>query len=169
MGTHCENCGAPFEEGLASCAYCDMPIVGRSAGVRCPDCAELNTADRRACAQCGRAFTKGCVFCGKVAFLTATACPGCNEAFAGAEQRKAQRDQQQKQQQQMQLVSQGIGAVTSAVTSQAGQSLLGSLVGAATHQGSGHGGGHAPSQQQGSGILGEIFDAVIHSNDKNIR
>ncbi len=165
-GTSCENCGAPYEDGLASCAFCDMPIVGRSSGVRCPACSELNTADRRACAMCNHAFTKGCVFCGKVAFLTATACPGCNEAFQGAEQRKSQREAQQKQQQQMQLAQQGLGAVASFATSAAGQGLIQSLTGQ-------HGGGshHAPQQHGGggAGLLGQLFDAVIHSNDKNIK
>lgn len=166
-GTYCENCGAPHEDGLAACAFCDMPIVGRSSGVRCPSCSELNTADRRACAECGAAFTKGCVFCGKVAFLTATACPGCNEAFAGAEQRKSAREAQAKQQQQMQLAQQGLGAIAGFASSQAGQGLIQSLTGQ-------HGGG--PSHHQGSpqapsgtGLLGQLFDAVIHSNDKNIK
>jgi len=157
----CENCGAPHEDGLASCAFCDMPIVGRSSGVRCPACSELNTAERRTCAHCAHAFTKGCVFCGKVAFLTATACPGCNEAFAGAEQRKANRDAQQKQQQQLNLASQGIGAVAQFASSTAGQDLLESLTGG--HHGGSH---HAPS---GAGVLGELLDTVLHSNDKNIK
>ncbi|MFO0682967.1 MAG: hypothetical protein U0234_13005 [Sandaracinus sp.] len=160
----CDNCGAPYEDGLASCAFCDMPIVGRSAGVRCPACSELNTADRRACAMCGAAFTKGCVFCGRVAFLTATACPGCNEAFAGAEQRKSQREAQAKQQQQMQLAQQGLSAVTGFAASQAGQALIGSLVGGGAPS---HGG--KPASGGGEGLLGQLFDAVIHSNDKNIK
>ncbi len=161
----CDNCGAPHEDGLASCAFCDMPIVGRSSGVRCPACSELNTADRRACAMCGAAFTKGCVFCGRVAFLTATACPGCNEAFAGAEQRKSQREAQAKQQQQMQLAQQGLSAVTGFAASQAGQALIGSLVGGAAP----HAGKPASGGGGGEGLLGQLFDAVLHSNDKNIK
>lgn len=167
----CDNCGAPYEAGLASCAFCDMPIVGRSVGVRCPECSELNTADRRSCAVCNHAFTKGCVFCGGVAFLTATACPRCNEAFQGAEQRKAQREAQAKQQQQMQIAQQGLGAVASFATSAAGQGLIQSLTGQITGSGGSHG-HHAPPQQAGGGgegLLGQLFDAVIHSNDKNIK
>jgi hypothetical protein len=162
----CQNCGAPHEDGLAACAFCDMPIMGRSSGVRCPACSELNTADRRTCAECGAQFTKGCVFCGKVAFLTATACPGCNEAFVGAEQRKATRDARAKQQGQMNLASQGLGAVTSFAASQAGQSLIESLTGQ-------HGGGgpqhQAPSSGGAGGLLGQLFETVLHSNDKNIK
>lgn len=163
--TICGNCGAPHEDGLAACAFCDMPIVGRSSGVRCPSCSELNTADRRTCAQCGAQFTKGCVFCGKVAFLTATACPGCNEAFVGAEQRKADRERAAKQQQQINLASQGLGAIASFATSQAGQGLIDSLTG---HHGGG-GPAQKPSGGGGEGLLGQLFDAVIHSNDKNIK
>jgi hypothetical protein len=160
----CDNCGAPYKDGLASCAFCDMPIVGRSSGVRCPACSELNTADRRACAMCGAAFTKGCVFCGKVAFLTATSCPGCNEAFQGAEQRKSQRDAQAKQQQQMNLASQGISAIAGFAASEAGQHLIDGL----TH-GSGGGSHHAPQSSGAGGLLGQLFETVIHSNDKNIK
>ena len=161
-GTMCDNCGAPFEDGLASCAFCDMPIVGRSSGVRCPSCAELNTADRRACAHCSHAFTKGCVFCGRVAFLTATACPGCNEAFVGAERRKADREVHAKQQQQMNLATQGMGMLGTFVSSGAGQGLIDSLTG---H----HSGSQPQAPSSGVGIFGEIFEAVVHSNDKNIK
>ena len=166
-GTLCDNCGAPHEDGLAACAFCDMPIVGRSSGVRCPSCSELNTADRRTCAECGAQFTKGCVFCGKVAFLTATACPGCNEAFVGAEQRKADREKQAKQQQTMNLAQQGLGALTGFAASQAGQGLIESLTGQHPHGGGGHHTPHAPSG--GEGLLGQLFETVIHSNDKNIK
>jgi hypothetical protein len=156
--THCANCGAPFQDGLAACAFCDFPIVGRSSGIRCPSCSEIATADRRTCAQCSMSFTKGCVFCGRVAFLTATACPGCNEAFAGAETRKKQQAEAVKQQQVMGIAQQGIAMLGAVAMSDAGRSALGSLTG---------GGGHAsPPSSSGTGILGEIFDAVIHSNDK---
>ncbi len=164
-GQLCDNCGAPHEDGLAACAFCDLPIVGRSSGIRCPSCSELNTADRRSCAECGVAFTKGCVFCGKVAFLTATACPGCNEAFVGAEQRRADREAHQKQQQTMNLAQQGLGALTGFASSSAGQGLIDSLTGHHSQ-----GGSHQPQAQSGgTGLLGQLFDAVIHSNDKNIK
>jgi hypothetical protein len=164
--TKCDNCGAPHEAGLASCAFCDMPIVGRSPGVRCPACSEVNTADRRSCAHCSHAFTKGCVFCGQVAFLTATACPGCNEAFVGAEQRKSAREAQQKQQQQMQMAQQGMGMLGAFAQSEAGQGLIESLTGQ-SHHGGHHGG--APQAPSAGGLLGELFETVIHSNDKNIK
>lgn len=165
-GVMCANCGAPHEDGLAACAFCDVPIVGRSSGVRCPACSELNTADRRTCAECGAHFTKGCVFCGKVAFLTATACPGCNEAFVGADQRKADRAVQTRQQQTMNLASQGISALGGFAASQAGQGLIDTLTGHHGQGGASHQAPHAPS---GAGLLGQLFEAVIHSNDKNIK
>ncbi len=156
--THCTNCGAPYQDGLAACAFCDFPILGRSSGIRCPSCSEISTADRRSCTQCSAPFTKGCVFCGRVAFLTATACPGCNEAFAGAEGRKKQQEEAAKQQQVVGLAQQGIATLGAVAMSEAGRRALGSLGGS-----SGAGGNAAGSH--GSGILGEMFDAVIHSND----
>jgi hypothetical protein len=155
--THCANCGAPFQDGLAACAFCDFPIMGRCSGIRCPSCSEIATADRRSCAQCSAPFTKGCVFCGRVAFLTATACPGCNEAFAGAESRKHQQEAAAKQQQTMAIAQQGIATLGAIAMSDVGRSAIASLTGS----------GHASGPQSGGGgILGEIFDAVIHSNDK---
>ncbi len=150
----CGNCGAPYKDGLAACAFCDFPIVGRSSGVRCQSCSEIATADRRSCAQCNYSFTKGCVFCGRVAFLTATACPGCNEAFAGAERRKQQRDEAAKQQQMMGIAQQGISMLGAVAMSEAGRSAISSLT------------SDSAGSASGGGILGEIFEAVIHSNDK---
>ena len=155
----CGNCGAPFEDGLASCGFCDVPIQGRASGVRCPSCGELALAGRRDCAHCHASFTKGCVFCGHVAFLTATACPSCNEAFQGSHERKAQRDAAQKQQEQMQVAQQGIAMLGQVAASGAGQSALAGIVGAIT------GGGAASQGGSGEGVLGQIWDAVIHSND----
>ena len=158
--THCVNCGAPYQDGLAACAFCDFPIVGRSHGVRCPSCTEISTADRRSCAQCSAPFTKGCAFCGRVAFLTATACPGCNEAFAGAETRKKQQEEASKQQQVLGLAGQGIAMLGAVAMSDVGRSALSSLTGGRASQGPG------AAEGAGTGILGEIFDAVIHSNDR---
>jgi hypothetical protein len=159
--THCANCGAPYQDGLAACAFCDFPILGRSSGIRCPSCSEISTADRRSCAQCSAPFTKGCVFCGRVAFLTATACPGCNEAFIGAEARKKQQEEAAKQQQVMGIAQQGIAMLGAVAMSDVGRSAISSLTGGA---------GAAPKRKgTGGGVLGEIFDAVIHSNDKKPR
>ena len=157
----CANCGAPFEDGLATCAFCDVPIQGRASGVRCPACGELSTAGRRDCAHCHAAFTKGCVFCGHVAFLTATACPSCNEAFQGAHERKRQRDEAAKAAEQMQVAQQGISMLGQVASSPVGQSAIAGLVGAIT------GGSGGAQQGSGEGVLGQIWDAVIHSNDGN--
>jgi hypothetical protein len=164
--THCDNCGAPHQDGLAACAFCDFPIVGRSSGIRCPSCSEISTADRRSCAQCSTPFTKGCVFCGRVAFLTATACPGCNEAFAGAEQRKKQQEEAAKQQQVMGIAQQGIAMLGAVAMSDVGRSAISSLTGGSGGASPVASKGQGKGKGQGSGILGEIFDAVIHSNDK---
>lgn len=123
----CENCGAPYRDHLACCEYCDMPIPGRVAGIRCPGCTEVATADARVCAVCSLGFTKGCVFCGQVAFLTATACPRCSEAFEGAEARKRQRDEEARRAQTMGLAAQGISVLGQVAGSPSGKQVLGSL------------------------------------------
>ena len=132
----CDNCGAPWGDGLAACAYCETPIAGRASGMRCPSCGEVATPDRRSCAMCSTAFTKGCLFCGQVAWLSMVACPSCHESFEGAAERKKQREEQQKQQQMVGLAKQGM-------------SVLGQFAG-------------TPS---GQGALGAILDFVIKSND----
>lgn len=123
----CTTCGAPYGEGLACCAYCDTPIPGRVAGVRCPNCREVATADARSCPLCSFAFTKGCVFCGQSAFLTAPSCPRCNEAFEGAEERKKQREAAAQQQRMMNLASQGIAAAATVAGSPSGRQMIGGL------------------------------------------
>jgi hypothetical protein len=131
----CENCGAPHEDGLACCRFCDVPIPGRGVGPRCPQCGEMATADRKSCAAFNASFMKGCLFCGQVAFITATSCPKCMEAFAGAAERKKAREDQVKQQQMMGIAQQGV-------------SILGQVAG-------------TPS---GRNMLGQLFDMVIKSN-----
>ena len=123
----CENCGAPWGANLACCEFCDVPIPGRVAGIRCPACSEVATADARACPCCQLSFTKGCVFCGQPAFLTAASCPRCGEAFEGAEERKRQRDEQAQQKQLVDLAAKGISAVGQVAGTGSGRQVLGSL------------------------------------------
>lgn len=124
----CDNCGAPHEDGLACCRYCDVPILGRGAGPKCPACGEIATADRRSCAACNASFMKGCLFCGKAAFISATSCPGCYEAFAGAAERKTARELQQKQQQVIGLAQQGVSILGQVAGTPSGRNMLGQLV-----------------------------------------
>ncbi|MBI2898241.1 MAG: hypothetical protein HYY06_32120 [Deltaproteobacteria bacterium] len=124
----CENCGAPWHENLACCEYCDVPIQGRVAGIRCPSCSEVATADARACPCCQQSFTKGCVFCGQAAFLTAGSCPRCHEAFEGAEERKAQRDHEARNQQIVGLATKGMSAIGQVAGSSGSRQVIGSLV-----------------------------------------
>jgi hypothetical protein len=123
----CENCGAPYHENLACCEYCDVPIPGRVAGIRCPGCTEVATADARLCPICGLAFTKGCIFCGHAAFLTAPACPKCREAFEGAEARKRERDAAAQRAQTMNLAAQGISVLGQVAGTPSGRQMLGGL------------------------------------------
>lgn len=125
--SRCDNCGAPHREGLACCEYCDVPIAGRVIGIRCPSCSEVSVPEARACVVCNQSFTKGCVFCGQVAFLTAPSCPRCREAFDGAEDRKRQRDEQTRQQQMMGVASQGISVLGQAIQTPTGRDVMSSL------------------------------------------
>lgn len=125
--TGCENCGAPYHPSLACCEYCDIPIPGRVAGIRCPGCTEVATAEARLCGLCGFAFTKGCVFCGHAAFLTAASCPRCQEAFEGADARKRQREAEASRAQTMGLAAQGISVLGSVAGSSTGKQMLGSI------------------------------------------
>ncbi len=124
----CENCGAPYHVNLACCEYCDIPIPGRVAGIRCPSCSEVATADARVCPVCSCSFTKGCVFCGQSAFLTAAACPRCQEAFEGAEARKRQRDEEARRAQTLGLAAQGISVLGQVAGTSSGRQVLGGLL-----------------------------------------
>lgn len=128
MASKCDNCGAPHEDGLACCRYCDVPIMGRGAGPKCPSCGEIATADRRSCAACNASFMKGCIFCGHAAFISAASCPRCYEAFQGAADRKRQREEAQKQQQVMGLAKQGVSILGQVAQSPTGRNMLGQLV-----------------------------------------
>lgn len=128
MASRCDNCGAPHEDGLACCRYCDVPIAGRGAGAKCPGCGEIATPDRRSCAACNASFMKGCLFCGQAAFITATACPRCHEAFQGAAERKRARDEAQKQREMMGIARQGVSILGQVAGTPAGRNVLGALV-----------------------------------------
>jgi hypothetical protein len=60
---------------------------------------------KQRCAQCQAWIVVSCVFCGAISPHNLSNCMQCNEAFAGAPQRKAQMEQQRQHQQTMQNAS----------------------------------------------------------------
>jgi hypothetical protein len=90
------------------CRFCKQAVsaeASRSA-IPCPNpqCRTQCRWGKQKCAQCQAWIVVSCVFCGAISPHNISNCLRCNEAFAGAAQRKAQQQQHQQQQQNMQQV-----------------------------------------------------------------
>lgn len=120
----CSTCGAPRNQGLVACSYCDAAYPGAPDGVSCPACGDDNRPHQVECATCGQTLLRGCIFCGAASSVTMPACSGCGEAFAGAAQRKSARDSQQRQQQMVSLAGQGLSVLGQVATNPSGRGLL---------------------------------------------
>jgi hypothetical protein len=68
-----------------------------------------------------------CVFCGSISPHNVSSCLQCNEAFAGAAQRKAQMEHQRQQQQNVQHVNAWGGVAASFLGAVAGSAIVGSI------------------------------------------
>jgi hypothetical protein len=101
MANECETCGAPAQPGVVKCFYCGRPVSKEAAdsAIPCPQCKELNVWGAQRCVKCQTWIVVQCIFCGAISPHTVSACMGCNEAFAGAPERKAARDTAVAQQQ----------------------------------------------------------------------
>jgi hypothetical protein len=102
----CTACGAPEDTTLVTCKFCQHPYnaeVARTA-IPCPSCKTLNRYGAQKCVHCQAWVVVSCVFCGSLSPCTMSSCLQCNEAFAGAPQRKAAMDSQRQQQQAISLV-----------------------------------------------------------------
>ncbi len=102
----CHNCGAPEDGELVHCKFCKAPISEEAArtAIPCPQCKTACRWGKQKCAVCQAWLVVSCVFCGALSPHNVSNCLSCNEAFAGAPQRKAAMQQQQQHQQQMQDV-----------------------------------------------------------------
>lgn len=102
----CANCGAPDNGEAVICRFCQRPVSAEAqrTAIPCPNpqCKLLNRWGRQKCAQCQAWIVVSCVFCGAISPHHVSNCLRCNEAFAGAAQRKAAMQQQQQHQQNMQ-------------------------------------------------------------------
>ncbi len=105
----CANCGAPDNGEVVTCRYCKQAVSAEAArtAIPCPNpqCRLLCRWGKQKCAQCQAWLVVSCVFCGALSPHNVSNCLRCNEAFAGAPQRKAQREQQMQHQQNMQDAS----------------------------------------------------------------
>jgi hypothetical protein len=97
----CTNCGAPDDGSEVLCKFCHQAVSPQvmSTAIPCAQCRHPNRWGGQQCSQCNAWVVVQCVFCGSVSPCNMTACMRCNEAFAGAWQRKQQRDGQQQIQQ----------------------------------------------------------------------
>lgn len=108
----CASCGAPDDGEAVVCKFCKQAVsaeVQRTA-IPCPNpnCRTPCRWGRQKCHTCQGWIVVQCVFCGALSPHNCSTCMRCNEAFAGAPERKAQRDAQQQQQQQQQQMHQQV-------------------------------------------------------------
>ena len=105
---NCAACGAPDDGQLVHCRYCQQAVSAEALAkaIPCPNpaCRTACRWGKQKCAACQAWIVVSCVFCGAISPHNISNCLQCNEAFAGAMQRKQAMQQQQQHQQQMQDV-----------------------------------------------------------------
>jgi hypothetical protein len=133
----CASCGAPDDGEFVNCKYCRSAVsaaeLARAIPCPNPQCRQACRWGKQKCAACQAWIVVSCVFCGSISPHNISNCLKCNEAFAGAPQRKAAMQQQQQHQQSMQAVGTW-GNVAAA--------FAGAAVGASIGSHHSHGGGY---------------------------
>jgi len=113
----CAACGAPDDGEAVHCKYCRQAVLAEvlAKAIPCPNpaCRSACRWGKQKCTACQAWIVVSCVFCGSISPHHVSNCLRCNEAFAGAMQRKQQAQQQQSHQQNMQAVNTwgGVAAV----------------------------------------------------------
>lgn len=106
MSATCNSCGAPDNGEFVTCKYCKQAVSAdaQRTAIPCPNqqCRTLCRWGKQKCGQCQAWLVVSCVFCGSLSPHNISNCMQCNEAFAGAAQRKAAMQQQQQHHQNMQ-------------------------------------------------------------------
>ena len=94
----CGSCGAPDDGQEVLCKYCEHAVSAevQASAIPCGQCNHLNRWGRQQCSRCSAWIVLQCVFCGALSPRTMSACMSCNEAFAGAFERKKAREAQQQ-------------------------------------------------------------------------
>ena len=104
----CASCGAPDNGEFVTCKFCRQAVSAEAqrTAIPCPNpqCRMMCRWGKQKCAQCQAWLVVSCVFCGSLSPHNISNCMRCNEAFAGAPQRKAAMQQQQQHNQNMQAV-----------------------------------------------------------------
>ena len=104
----CAACGAPDDGEFVNCRYCRHAVSAEALAraIPCPNpaCRIACRWGKQKCAACQAWIVVSCVFCGSISPHNISNCLCCNEAFAGAAERKAGMQQQQQHQQNMQAV-----------------------------------------------------------------
>jgi len=104
----CSSCGAPDDGEFVNCKYCKRAVSADALAkaIPCPNpaCKMACRWGKQKCAACQAWIVVSCIFCGSLSPHNCSNCLRCNEAFAGAPQRKAAMQQQQSHQQNMQAV-----------------------------------------------------------------
>ena len=104
----CAACGAPDDGELVHCKYCRQAVSADALAkaIPCPNpaCRTACRWGKQKCRACQAWIVVSCVFCGAISPHSISSCLQCNEAFAGAMQRKQQMQQQQAHHQNMQAV-----------------------------------------------------------------
>jgi hypothetical protein len=123
----CASCGAPDDGEFVNCRYCKQAVnadaLARAIPCPNPACRMACRWGKQKCGACQSWLVVSCVFCGAISPHNCSNCLRCNEAFAGAPQRKAQMQAQQQQQQNMQAVSTWGGVAAAFAGAAVGASL----------------------------------------------
>lgn len=102
----CASCGAPDDGELVICRFCARAVSAsaQQSAIPCPNqqCRTLCRWGKQNCTKCKAWLVVSCVFCGGISPHSVASCLSCNEAFAGAPQRKMQIEQQRQHRQNMQ-------------------------------------------------------------------
>jgi hypothetical protein len=126
----CTNCGAPDGGDLVTCRFCRQAVSAEAArtAIPCPNpqCRVPNRWGKQKCIQCQAWLVVSCVFCGAISPHNLASCMQCNEAFAGAAERKQQQVAQQHYQQGMQQANVFGGIAASFIGAAVGSALSGS-------------------------------------------
>jgi hypothetical protein len=125
----CANCGAPDAGDFVICKFCKQAVSAEAQrmAIPCPNpqCRLLNRWGKQKCVQCQAWVVVSCVFCGAISPHHVSNCMRCNEAFAGAAQRKAMMEQQRQQHQNAQQVNMWGGVAASFLGAAAGSAIGG--------------------------------------------
>ena len=145
----CANCGAPDGGELVMCRFCAQAVSAEAqqSAIPCPNqsCRMLCRWGKQKCGHCQAWLVVSCVFCGSLSPHNISNCMQCNEAFAGAAQRKAAMHQQQQHHQNMQHAN---------VWGRVAAACAGAAVGSAIS----HRSYHYPSCSSGSSIDSDVGD-----------